>query len=179
MCAKSLQSCLILWDPMNCSLPGSPIHGILQARILLERVAMTSSRISSWPRPNQDIYCWAIREAQVNICQSFRSFSHARLFVIPWTVAREASLSITNSWSLLKLMSIESMMSSNQLIFCRPFLLLPSIFPSITVFSNERVIHNRWPKYWSFGINASKWMFRTDFHITCHQIAKLWLKSIA
>ena len=151
MCAKSLQSCLILWDPMNCSLPGSPIHGILQARILLERVAMPSSRISSWPRPNQDIYCWAIREAQVNICQSFQSFSHARLFVIPWTVAREASLSITNSWSLLKLMSIESMMSSNQLIFCRPFLLLPSIFPSIPVFfpgsgrtpRKERATHSR------------------------------------
>ena len=155
MCAKSLQSCPILWDPMNCILPGSPIHGILQARILLEWVAMPSSRISSWPRPNQDIYCWAIREAQVNICQSFQSFSHARLFVIPWTVAREASLSITNSHSLLKLMLIESMMSSNHLIFCRPLLLLPSIFPSIRVFSNESALCIKWPKYWSFSLNIS------------------------
>ena len=93
---------------------------------------------------------------KLDISQSFQSFSHARLFVIPWTAAPETSLSITNSWSLLKLMSIESMMSSNRLILCHPLLLLPSIFPSIRVFSNESVIHNRWPKYWSFGINASK-----------------------
>ena len=73
----------------------------------------------------------------------------------PWTAARQASLSITNSWSLLKLMSIESVMPSNHLILCCPLLLLPSIFPSIRVFSNESVLHIRWPKYWSFSFSPS------------------------
>ena len=73
----------------------------------------------------------------------------------PWTTARQASLSITNSRSLLKLMSIESVMPSNHLILCRPLLLLPSIFPSIRVFSNESALHIRWPKYWSFSFNIS------------------------
>ena len=73
----------------------------------------------------------------------------------PWTAARQASLSITNSRSLLKLMSIESMITSNHLILCYPLLLLPSIFPSIRVFSNESVLPNRWPKYWSFSFNIS------------------------
>ena len=71
----------------------------------------------------------------------------------PQTAAHQASLSITNSWSLLKLKSIESVMPSNHLILCRPLLLLPSIFPSIGVFSNESVLHIRWPKYWSFSFN--------------------------
>ena len=79
--------------------------------------------------------------------------SPVRLFATPWTAACWASLSITNSWSLLKLMSIESVMPSNHLILCCPLLLLPSIFPSIRVFSSESVIHNRWPKYWSFSFN--------------------------
>ena len=73
----------------------------------------------------------------------------------PWTATRQASLSITNSWSLLKLMSIESVMPSNHLILCRPLFLLPSIFPSIRVFSNESVLCLRWPKYWSFSISPS------------------------
>ena len=73
----------------------------------------------------------------------------------PWTAARQASLSITNSRSLPKLMSIESVMPSNHLILCHPLLLLPSIFPSIRVFSNELALHNRWPKYWSFSISPS------------------------
>ena len=77
------------------------------------------------------------------------------LFVTPWTVARQASLSITNSRSLHKLMSIESLMPSNHLILCRSLLLLPSIFPSIRVFSNESVLHIRWPKYWRFSFNIS------------------------
>jgi len=82
--------------------------------------------------------------------------SHLQLFVTPWIIARQASLSITNSWSLLKLMSIKSMMPSNQLILCHhPLLLLPSIFPSIRVFSNESVLCIRWPKYWSFSFNIS------------------------
>ena len=76
--------------------------------------------------------------------------------VTPRTTARQASLSITNSWSLLKLMSIESVMPSNHLILCRPLLLPPSIFPSIRVFSNESALHIRWPKYWSFSFNISR-----------------------
>ena len=73
----------------------------------------------------------------------------------PWTAAHKASLSITNSWSLYKLMSIKSMMPSNHLIICHPLLLLPSIFPSITVFSNESVSLIRWPKYWSFSFSIN------------------------
>ena len=78
-----------------------------------------------------------------------------RLFVIPGTAARQASLAITNSQSLLKLISIESVMLSNHLILCRPLLLLPSIFPSHRVFSNESALRIRWPKYWSFSFNIS------------------------
>ena len=81
--------------------------------------------------------------------------SHVQLFVSPWTAARQASLSITNSWNLLKLMSIESVTPSNHLILCRPLLLLPSIFPSIRVFSTESVLHIRWPKYWHFSFSIS------------------------
>ena len=81
--------------------------------------------------------------------------SHVQLFAIPWIAARWASLSIANPWSLLKLMSIESVMPSNHLILCCPLLLLPSIFPSIKVFSNESVLRIRWPKYWSFSFSIS------------------------
>ena len=86
---------------------------------------------------------------------SVQLLSHVRLFATPWTVARQASLSITNSRSLLKLMSIESVMPSNHLILCRPLLLLPSIFPSIRVFLNESVLRIRWPKDWSFSFSIS------------------------
>ena len=85
---------------------------------------------------------------------SVQSLSHVPLFVTPWTAASQVFLSITNSWSLLKLMSIKSVMPPNQLILCRPLLLLPSIFPSIRVFSNESVPHIRWPK--SYVIQTSK-----------------------
>ena len=85
---------------------------------------------------------------------SFQSLSRVWLFVTPWTAAHQASLSITNSWSLFKLMSIESVMPSNHLILCRP-LLPPSILPSIRVFSNESALHIRWPKYWSFSFSIS------------------------
>ena len=81
--------------------------------------------------------------------------SRVRLFATPWTAACQASLSITNSWSLLKPMSIESMMRSNHLILCHPLLLPPSIFPTIRVFSNELVLCIRWPKCWSFGFSIS------------------------
>ena len=86
---------------------------------------------------------------------SVQSLSCVRLFATPWTAACQASLSITNSQSLLKLMSIELVMPSNHLILCHPLLLPPSIFPSIRVFSNESVLCIRWPKYWSFSSNIS------------------------
>ena len=84
---------------------------------------------------------------------SVQSLSCVQLFKTPWTAARQASLSITNFWSLLKLMSIESVVPFNHLILCRPLLLLHSIFPSIRVFSNESVLHIRWPKFWSFSFS--------------------------
>ena len=86
---------------------------------------------------------------------SVRSLSHVQLFATPWTAARQASLSINNSQSLLKFMSIESVMPSNHLILRCPLLLLPSIFPSIRVFSNELPLCIRWPNYWSFSFNIS------------------------
>ena len=86
---------------------------------------------------------------------SVQSLSRVWLFATPWTAARQASLSITNSQSLLKLMSIQLMMSFKQLILCHPLLLPPSIFPSIRVFSNESVLHIRWPNYWSFSFSIS------------------------
>ena len=85
---------------------------------------------------------------------SVQSLSHVQLFVTSWTAACQASLSITNSWSLLKLMSIETVMPSNHPILCRPLLCLPSIFPSIRAFSNESVLRLRWPKYWSFSFST-------------------------
>ena len=84
-----------------------------------------------------------------------QSFSRVWLFVTPWTAAHKASQFITNSQRLLKLMSIESVMPYNHLILCRPLLLLPSIFPSIRVFSNKSVLPNRWPEYWSFSFSIS------------------------
>ena len=86
---------------------------------------------------------------------SVQSLSSVRVFATPWTAAHQASLSSTNSRSLLKIMSIESVKPSNHLILCRPLLLLSSIFPSIRVFSNESVLHIRWPKYWSLSFNIS------------------------
>ena len=87
--------------------------------------------------------------------QSVWLLSHVRLFATPWTVSHQTSLSITNSWDLLKLMSIELVMPSNHLILCHPLLLPPSTFPSIRVFSDESVIRIRWPKYWSFSSRIS------------------------
>ena len=91
----------------------------------------------------------------VHYLSSDQSLSHVRLFVTPWTAAHQASLSITSSWSLPKLMSIEMVMPSNHLILCHPLLFLPSIFPSIRVFSNESALRISWPKYWSFSFSIS------------------------
>ena len=93
---------------------------------------------------------WDIRRGS-----SVQSFSHVQLFPAPWTASCQAFLSITSSWSLLKFMSVEPVMPSNHLMLCRPLLLLPSIFPSIRVFSNEPDLRMRWPKYWSFSISPS------------------------
>ena len=108
------------------------------------------------------LHCCPANKFFVTIVLDFRymhsvqSLSRVLLFPIPWTAACQASLSITNSRSLLKFMSIESVMPSNHLILCRPLLLPPSIFPSIRVFSNESVLCIGWPKYWSFSISISQ-----------------------
>ena len=99
--------------------------------------------------------CVCIYTHTYNWISSVQSLSHVQLFAMPWTAAHQASLSITNSWSLPKLMSIESMMQSNRLVLCHPLLLLPLIFPSIRIFSNESDLRIRWPKYWSFSFNIS------------------------
>ena len=121
---------------------------------------------------------------------SVQSLSHVRLFVTPWIAARQASLSITNSWGSLRLTSIKSMMLSSHLILCHPLLLLPPIPPSIRVFSNESTHHMRWPKYWSFSfsITPSKEIpglisFRMDSAIGIHMREgtyglKIFLKDI-
>ena len=96
------------------------------------------------------LYTHNCTESHIN---SVQSLSRVQLFATPWTAARQASVSITNSWSLLKLMSIRLMMPSNHLILCHPLLLPPSIFPSIRGFSSESVLHIRWPKYWSFSFS--------------------------
>ena len=108
--------------------------------------------------------CYTVGPCWLSILHIFYQFSsvqllsHAWLFATPWITAHQASLSITNSWSSLKLMSIESVMPSNHLIFCNPYLLPPLIFPSFGVYSNESVLRIRWPKYWSvsFSIIPSK-----------------------
>ena len=92
---------------------------------------------------------------EMDLSQSVLSLSRVQLFAMSWTAANQASLSITNSRSLLKLMSVESVMPSNHLILCCPLLLLPSTFPIIRVFSNESVLCIRWPKYWTFSFSIS------------------------
>ena len=147
--AKLPQSCLTLCNPMDCTLPGSSVHGILRARIL-EWVAISFSRGSSQPRDWTYISWFSCIGRQFlyhSKASSVQLLSHVRLFATPWTAACQASLSITNSRSLLKLMFIELVMPSNHLILCCPLLLPPSVFPSIRVFSNESALLIRWPKY--------------------------------
>ena len=99
--------------------------------------------------------CLVFSKLPIVCFRSVQLFSHVQLFSTPWTAAHQASLSITNSQSSLKLMSIELVMPSNHLILCRPLLLLPSIMCNIRVFSNESVLHIRWPKYCSFSFSIS------------------------
>ena len=98
---------------------------------------------------------WIVAFPWLLLCSSVHSLSHVQFFVTPWTAARQASLSITSSQSLLKLMSADSVVASNHPILCRPLLLLPSIFPSIRVFSSESVLPIRWPKDWSFSFSIN------------------------
>ena len=106
---------------------------------------------------------------------SVQSLSLVQLFATPWTAACQASLSIINSWGLLKHMSIESVMPSNHLILCRPLLLPPSVFPSLRVFSNESVLHIRWPKYWSFSFSISP----SNEHLGLISFRMDWLDFLA
>ena len=170
--AQLLQLCLTLCSPMDCSLPDSSVHGILEKR-MLEWVAISFSRGSSQPRDQTHISCllhwqvdsfplnhlgssWAglripFQFSSVQFCHSVMSDS----LQPPWNAAFQACLSVTNSRSLLKLMSIQLVTPSNHLILCHPLLLLPSIFPSIRVFSRESGLCIRWPKYWSFSFSIS------------------------
>ena len=156
------QSYLTLCKPMDCNLPESFIRGIFQARTLEwlpfpspgdlpesgiepESPALDGGFFTTAP-PGKPLK---------HQFSSVQSLSHVRFFATPWTAAHQASLSITNTWSLLKPTSTESVMPSNHLIPCRPLLLPPSIFSSIRVFSNESVLLIRCPKYWSFSFNIS------------------------
>ena len=143
-----------------CQAPRS--MGILQARIL-EWVAISFSRGSSWPRDGTWIShiagrcftVWATREAPLLCFSSVQSLNRVWLFATPWIAARQASLSITNSQSSLRLTSIESVMPSSHPILYRPLLLLPPIPPSIRVFCNESALRIRCPKYWGFSFNIN------------------------
>ena len=129
----------------------STSHPILPLQVVTEHWIWAPSIIQQIPTGHL-FYIWqCIR----SVFSSVQSLNRVHLFATPWTAALQASLSITNSWSLLKIMSIKSVMPSNHLILCHPLLLLPSIFPSIRIFSCESVLRIRWPKYWSFSFSIS------------------------
>ena len=130
---------------------GIPLIKLLMPIPLMWRSYSFSSRGWKCFRTRPGSSCFQFSSVQFS---SFQSLSRVRLFATPWIAARQASLPITNSWSLPKLMSIESVMPSSHLILCHP-LLPPSIFPSIRVFYNKSVLLIRWPKYWSFSFNIS------------------------
>ena len=138
----------------------APLQGIFLFQALNRRLLCLlhwqAGSLSLVPPGKPQSCSWIIKATIVeNQFSSVQSFICVRLFVTPWTAAHQAFLSITNSWSLLKLMSIETVMPSNHLILCCPLLLLSSIFPSIRVFSNESVLYIRWLKYWSFSFSIS------------------------
>ena len=191
MCLKvkvtSLSWCPTLCDPVDCSPPGSSVHGIFQARVL-EWVAISFSKGSSQCRDWNWVSCiagrcftlWPCLHVLIgwvgrifsqlihlsnyhDVCfkyltilfsYSVQSLICVWLFATPWPKAHQTDLSITNSWSLLKVMSIKSVMPSNHLILC-PLLLPPPIFSSIRVFSSESGLHVRWLEYWSFSFSIS------------------------
>ena len=154
-CCSVAPSCPNLCDPMDCSIRGFPF-----LNHLLE-FSQNSRPLSQWCHPTilssdvpfsshpQSIFLYDFQFSSVQL------LSRVRLFVTPWIAARQASLSITNSRSSPKPMSIESVMPSNHLILCHPLLLLPWIFPSMRAFSNELVLCIRWSKYWSVSLSIS------------------------
>ena len=142
---------------MEHSLPGSSVHGILQTR-KLEWFAMPSSEEFSWPSLLRWQACFIPllpAGTSSKYITSIQSLSYVQRFATSWTAARWASLSIINSQSLLRLMSIALRIPSNRITLCCPLFLLPSIFPIIRDFSNESVLHIRCPKYWNFSFNVS------------------------
>ena len=128
------------------------VHGIMQARIL-DGCPSPGDLPNPGIKPRSPTWQAESLPSEPPGSPSVQSFSRVRLFATPWIAARQASLSITNSRSSLRLTSIKSVMPSSHLILCRPFLLLPPISPSIRVFSNESTLHMRWPKYWSFSFS--------------------------
>ena len=146
---KNVCPFLLLENSRPLSVPWEPQTPFISSRTphfsstCLEIDSLSIQSRNSLPRPD------------VNALQSVQLLSRVWLFVTPWTAAHQASLSITNSWSLPKLMSIKSVLPSNHLILCRLLLLPPSVFPRIRVFSNESALRIRWPKYWSFSFNIS------------------------
>ena len=143
--------CSCLENPRDGGAWWAAIYGVVQSRTWLKWLSSSMPKFQCL-----SIKVYKIQGLQLNIqFSSVQSLSCVRLPATPWTTARQASLSITNSRSPPKLMSVESVMPSNHLILCRPLFLLPSIFPSIRVFSNESAFHIRWPKYWSFSFNIS------------------------
>ena len=192
VCAQSLQLCRTLCDPMGFNLPGSSVHGILQARILEWVCHSLLQGTFPTQRSNSSLlhflHCRWILYPPIHLGSPQRWISSlqfscsvfVRLFVIPWIAARQAFLSITNSRSSLKLTSIESVMPSSHLILCCPLFLLPPILPSIRVFSNESTLRMRWPKYWSFSFSIIPSIeypglisFRMDWWIKSHKSKSL------
>ena len=162
MPARLLQSCLTLCDSIHWCPPGSSLHGIspnnntgVGCCAFLQGIFPTQESNQGLLHCRRILYQLSYQGSPTYSFSSLQSLSHIRLFAAPWTAAHQASLFITNSRSSLKLTSTELVMSSNHLILCRPLLLLTSIFPSIKIFSNESVLHVRWPKYGSFGFSIS------------------------
>ena len=140
--------------PMDYSPPGSSVHGILQARVLEWNAISFSNGCENW----------TIKKAERWKTDAFELWCWRRLLRVPWTAVYQVSLSFAISWSLLRLMSVELVMPYSHLILCRPLLLLPSVFPSIRVFSNELALRIRWTKYWSLSFSMSfQWIFKVDF----------------
>ena len=147
------------WDSLKLYSPwNSPGQNTgVGSCVLLQGIVPTEGSNPSLPHCRQILYHLSHQGSPHPPAVVVQSLSRVRLFTIPWTADREARLlcPLLSSQSLLKLMSIESVMPSSYLILCHPLLLLPSIFPSITVFSNKSALHIRWPKYWSFSFSIS------------------------
>ena len=140
----------LFWVPLSLPAPAHSRHSTIVSWIEIKSLENLYKMLIAWGKNNQ-IKAFLLARAH----SSVQSLSRIWFFATPWIAARQASLSITNSQSSPKLMCIESVMSSNHLILCRPLLLLPPILPSVRVFSNESTLRVRWPKYWSFSFSIS------------------------